>query len=51
MDCLLVAHNEMLQVIYDPRNRFPIMESNPINSKDILHGVPSIFNELMNDSI
>lgn len=41
----------MLQNIYDPRNRYPVMESNPLHSKDIMHGVPTLFNDLFTEAI
>ena len=51
IECLTEAHNQMLWYIQDPRNRYRIMEENPIHSKDVMHGVPSLFKQLLNEII
>jgi len=37
----------MLYYIQNPRNRYQAMEINPIGSKDVLHGVPTLYKEIM----
>lgn len=49
IECLTEAHNQMLFYIQDPKNRYSVMETNPINSKDLMHGVPSLFQEILNE--
>lgn len=49
MECLTEAHNQMLFYIQDPENRYSIMETNPIHSKDLSHGVPPIFNDILSE--
>lgn len=49
IQCLTAAQNEMLQLIYDPRNKFVAMEENPLDSKDLMHGVPRIFRSIFDD--
>ena len=40
IDCLTSAHNEMIGNISDPRNKYVIMEQNPLNSQDDMYGIP-----------
>ena len=47
--CLTDAQNEMLELIYDPRNKFIAMEENPLDSKDLMHGVPKEFKEIFDE--
>lgn len=49
IDCLTTAQNEMLELIYDPRNKFLAMEEDPIDSKDLMYGVPREFKEIFDD--
>ena len=49
IDCLTTAQNEMLELIYDPRNKFVAMEENPIDSKDLMHGVPRVFKDIFDE--
>jgi hypothetical protein len=51
MTCLRDAHNQMLYLIQDPRNHFPIMEENPMHSQDVLYGVPSTFKDILAEVI
>ena len=39
----------MLELIYDPRNKFIAMEENPLDSKDLMHGVPKEFKEIFDE--
>lgn len=39
----------MLQLIYDPLNKFIVMEDNPIDSKDLMHGVPQEFKQIFDE--
>lgn len=48
IECLTEAHNQMLYLVQDPRNKYPIMEENPLHSKDVLYGVPTVFKEILN---
>lgn len=41
--CLEIAQSEMMELIYDPRNKYLVMEDNPIDSIDPMHGVPDKF--------
>ena len=50
-ECLSEAHNQLLFRIQDPRNRYQLMQENPLDSKDLMHGVPSIFRELLDEII
>jgi len=45
------AHNQMLFLIQNPSNKFPMMEENPIHSQDLLYGVPSAFKDILGDII
>lgn len=49
IDCLTTAQNEMLELIYDPRNKFVAMEENPIDSKDLMYGVPREFKDIFDE--
>lgn len=49
IDCLTAAQNEMLELIYDPRNKFIAMEENPLDSKDLMHGVPKDFKNIFDE--
>ena len=51
IECLTEAHNQMLYYIQDPRNRYKIMEESPLHSKDLMHGVPQLFKQLLNEII
>ena len=48
---LKTAHKEMMVYICDPTNKELIMEENPIHSKDLNHGVPIEFRELLEEII
>jgi hypothetical protein len=48
LDCLTEAHNQMLIQIQDPNNKFMAMEVNPVQSKDDNHGLPALYNEILN---
>ena len=39
----------MMEFIYDPRNKYLVMEDNPIDSIDPMHGVPDKFKQIFND--
>ena len=41
----------MLYLVQDPRNKYPIMEENPLHSKDVLYGVPTVFKEILNSVV
>ena len=41
MGCLNEAHNQLFQLLQDPDTDFPEMETNPIQSKEQMHGVPT----------
>ena len=43
---MTTTQNEMLQLIYDPRNRYIAMEDDPLDSKDLMHGVPREFKDI-----
>lgn len=49
IECLTAAQNEMLELIYDPRNKFIAMEENPMDSKDLMHGVPKEFKNIFDE--
>lgn len=51
VECLTEAHNQMLFLIQDPRNVYPIMEENPLHSQDVLYGVPSAFKDILQDVV
>ena len=39
----------MLLHVYDPRNEYTIMEENPLHSKDLSHGVPALFRDILEE--
>lgn len=41
----------MLELIYDPRKKFIAMEENPIDSKDLMHGIPKDFKNIFDEII
>ena len=49
MDFVAQAHNQMLLYLYDPRNRYPIMEENPLHSRDLRHGVPLLYHDILEE--
>ena len=51
IECLSAAQVEMLQLIYDPRNKFVTMESNPVDSQTLTHGIPKEFNDIFDGLI
>ena len=51
IQCLTAAQNEMLELIYDPRKKFIAMEENPIDSKDLMHGIPKDFKNIFDEII
>ena len=51
IQCLTAAQNEMLELICDPRKKFIAMEENPIDSKDLMHGIPKDFKNIFDEII
>ena len=51
MQCLNESHDQMLTILYNPNNRYLKMEQNPGHSKDLMYGVPEIFNSIFNQRI
>ena len=41
----------MLTILQNPNNKYLRMEQNPGHSKDLMHGVPEIFNSILNQRI
>lgn len=41
----------MLFYIQNPKNKYNAMETNPIGSKDVLHGVPTLYKEILGEII
>ena len=39
----------MLLYLYDPRNQYPIMEENPLHSRDLQYGVPVLFRDILEE--
>lgn len=48
-ECLTEAHNQMLFYIQDPNNRYEEMDLNPIDSKDVMYGIPNLFTDIQNE--
>lgn len=51
VECLNEAHNQMMFLVQDPRQMFPIMEENPLHSQDVLYGVPMTFKDILLDVV
>ena len=49
MIVLTETHNNMLEILQNPRNEFIRMEENPLHSKDIQFGVPEKFHKMFNE--
>lgn len=46
---LTKAQDELLELIYDPLNKFIKMEENPLDSTDMAYGVPVEFNQIFDE--
>jgi hypothetical protein len=49
IECLTTTQNEMLELIYDPRNKYIAMQDDPLDSKDLMHGIPVEFKEIFDE--
>ena len=47
--CLLLSHNEMLELIQNPVNKFSSMNRNPLKQLDVNYGVPDVFKKIFED--
>jgi len=47
LECLTEAHDQMLYRIQDPLNCYDIMNNNPLESTEAMHGVPKEFGDML----
>jgi hypothetical protein len=46
-ECVTEAHNQFLGFVQDPQQSFEAMKMSPLESPDVMHGVPKDFGDML----
>ena len=49
IECLVLSHNEMLNLIFNTANKFTVMNKDPVKKTDEKLGVPLAFTKIFED--